>query len=84
MPNGPVFECHLKTGQPNHFNNGQMDAILFSYVMVWYLNGQSSTKDIARRPTISGMQMVDIQIPTELDKSEFEWSNNDKTSRVER
>ena len=61
-----------------------MDAILFSYVMVWYLNGQSSTKDIAHRPTISGMQMVDIQIPTELDKSEFEWSNNDKTSRVER
>ena len=61
-----------------------MDAILFSYVMVWYLNGQCSTKDIAHGPTISGMQMVDIQIPTELDKSEFEWSNNNKTSRGER
>ena len=39
MPNGPVFECHLKTGQ--------IDAILFSYVLVRYLNGRSSTHDLA-------------------------------------
>ena len=30
MPNGPVFKCHLNTGQPNHLNTGQMDTILFS------------------------------------------------------
>ena len=29
MPNGPVFECHL--------NTGQMDTILFSYVSFWYI-----------------------------------------------
>ena len=34
MPNGLVFKCHLNTGQ---------DAILFSYVLVRYLNGWSST-----------------------------------------
>ena len=28
-------ECHL--------NTGQMDALLFSFVLVWYLNGRSST-----------------------------------------
>ena len=43
MPNGLVFECHLNTGQPNHLNTGQMDNIIFSYVLVWYLNGRSST-----------------------------------------
>ena len=43
MPNGPVFECHLNTGQPNHFKTGQMDAFLFSYVLVRYLNGRSSS-----------------------------------------
>ena len=42
MPNGLVFEWHLKTGEPNHLNTLQMDAILFSYVLVWYLNGWSS------------------------------------------
>ena len=47
MPNGLVSECHLNTGQPNHLNTGQMDAILFSYVLVQYLNGWSSTDDIA-------------------------------------
>ena len=47
MPNGLVFECHLNTVKPNHLNNGQMDAILFSYVLVQYSNGQSSTQDIA-------------------------------------
>ena len=30
MPNGPVFKCHLNTGQRNHFDTRQMDAILFS------------------------------------------------------
>ena len=47
MPNGLVFECHLNTVKPNHLNNGQMDAILFSYVLVQYSNGQPSTQDIA-------------------------------------
>ena len=40
-----VFKCHLNTGEPNHLNTGQMDAILFSDVLVWYLNGQSRTAD---------------------------------------
>ena len=52
MPNGLVFERHLNAGQPNHFNTGQMDAILFSCVLVQYLNGLSSTKDKAYRLTI--------------------------------
>ena len=43
MPNGLVFECHSDTVQPNHLNTRQIDAILFSYVLVWYLNGRSST-----------------------------------------
>ena len=43
MSNGLVFECHLNTGQPDHLNARQMDAILFSYVLVQYLNGRSST-----------------------------------------
>ena len=42
-----VFECHLYTRQPNHLNTRQMDTILFSYVQVRYLNGWSSTYDIA-------------------------------------
>ena len=33
MPNGPVFKCHLNTGQPDHLITGQMDAILF--LMYW-------------------------------------------------
>ena len=37
MPNGPVFKCHLNTGQPDNFNIKQMDAILFSYVLVRYI-----------------------------------------------
>ena len=47
IPNGLVFECHWNKGQPNHLNTKQMDAILFSYVLVWYLNGWSSTWDRA-------------------------------------
>ena len=43
MPNGLVFECHLNTGQPNHLNTGQMDAILFSFVLVQYSNGPACT-----------------------------------------
>ena len=35
MSNGLVFECHLKTGQ--------IDTILFSYVIVQNWNGRSST-----------------------------------------
>ena len=48
MPNGPVFKFHLNTTQPDHLNTGQMDgillmdAILFSYVLVQYLNSRSS------------------------------------------
>ena len=52
MPNGPAFERHLNTGQLYHLNIGQMDAILFSYVLGWYLNGWSSTQNIAHKPTI--------------------------------
>ena len=37
------FECHLNTRQPNHLNTRQMDAILFSYVLVRFSNGGSST-----------------------------------------
>ena len=44
MPDGSVFECHL--------NAGQMDTILFSYVLVQYLNDQAITYDITHRPTI--------------------------------
>ena len=43
MPNGPALQCHLNTGQPDHLKTGQMDAILFSYILVWYSNVQSST-----------------------------------------
>ena len=42
IPNGLVFEWHLNTGQPNHLNTGQTDAILFSNVQVQYKNGRSS------------------------------------------
>ena len=52
LPSVPVFECHLITGQPNHLNTGQIDLILFSYVLVWYLNERSSTYNILDRPTI--------------------------------
>ena len=38
MTNGLVFEWHL--------NTGQMDAILFSYVLVRYSIGRSNTQDI--------------------------------------
>ena len=41
MPNGLVFKCHLNTGQPHHLKTGQIDAILFSYVLVLYSNGRS-------------------------------------------
>ena len=40
---GPVFECHLNTRQPDHLNTRQMDTILFSYELVWGLNGCPST-----------------------------------------
>ena len=46
------FECHLNTGQPNQLNTVQMDAISFSYVLVQYSNGRSSSYRIAHRPTI--------------------------------
>ena len=62
MPNGPVLKCHLKTGQPYHLNTEQMEAILFSYVLVRYSNGRSCTEDIAHR--------LNIWIPNHL-KSEL-------------
>ena len=34
---------------PDHLNTGQMDSTLFSYVLVRYLNGGSSTKDVAHK-----------------------------------
>ena len=79
MSNSPVFKCHFKTKQPNLLNTGQMDPILFSYVLVRYFNGHCSTQDIAHKPTIwipnhlkSKLQKVQysnvssIQIPTVL------------------
>ena len=44
VSNGPVFECHLNTGQQHHLNSGHMDTVLFSNVLVQYLNGQSRTQ----------------------------------------
>ena len=52
MTNGLVFKFHLNTGQPDHLNIGQMDAIWFSYGLVLYLNGWFSTQDIAHKLTI--------------------------------
>ena len=43
----PFFECHL--------NSCQIDVMLFSYVLVWNLNGWSSTQGIAHRPTKSSV-----------------------------
>ena len=43
MPNILVFKCHLHTRQPDHLNTGQMDTILFNYVLVGNFNGWSST-----------------------------------------
>ena len=34
VPYGTVFECNLNTGRPDEYNFVQMDAILFSYVLV--------------------------------------------------
>ena len=36
----------LNTRQPNHLNTRHIDTILFSYVLVWYLNGWYGTLDI--------------------------------------
>ena len=43
---------YLNTGQPVNLNTQQMDAILFSYILVQYLNGRSSTLDKAHKLTI--------------------------------
>ena len=70
MPNGLVFECNL--------NTRQMDANLFSYELVRYLNGRSSTLNTNYLNTKTfeikrvwcsndySIQMVGIQIPTVL------------------
>ena len=75
MSNSPVFECHLNTGQPNHLNARQMDAILFSYVLILYSSGQSSTQDSKQTrnlkselqkvwfSNVTTIKMVGIQIP---------------------
>ena len=52
MQNGPILECHLNTGEQHHLNYGQMDAILFSSVLVQYSNGWSITESKAQRLTI--------------------------------
>ena len=51
MPNGPVFECHLNSKQPDHLNTRKIDNILFSYVLIRYLNGWSKTYDMVQKPT---------------------------------
>ena len=55
MPNELVLECHLNTRQPSHLNTGQIDTILVSYVLVRYLNGQSSTKCGVISPGLPGI-----------------------------
>ena len=42
-PNDLVFEGHFNARQPDHLNTRQIDAILFSYVLVCYSNGWSIT-----------------------------------------
>ena len=42
MLNGEVFEYHLNTSQPDHLNTGQMGAMLFYFVLVWFSNGWSN------------------------------------------
>ena len=37
VPNSPLFQCHLNISQVDHLNTRQMDAILFSYVLVQYI-----------------------------------------------
>ena len=59
----------LNTAQLNRLKTGQMDAILFFYVLVQYSNVWSCTKDIAHRPTIwipkvCNSNIFVIQIPT--------------------
>ena len=46
MPNGLVYACHLNTGQPNHLNNGQMDAILFSFILLLGIIPETGTPPI--------------------------------------
>ena len=47
MPNGLVFKCNLyRTAHP--FNTLQIEAILFSYVLVQFSNCRSSTQHINR------------------------------------
>ena len=65
----------MNTGEPDHLNTWQMDAILFSYVLVWCLIGQSTTKDIVQKLIIwnpnfkkFGIQMVGIRNPTVFKK----------------
>ena len=41
---GPVFKCYLNTRQQVHFNTGQMDAILFSFVLIRYSNRVTDTQ----------------------------------------
>ena len=67
MPIGLAFECHLNTRQPKHLNTRQMDAILLSYVLVWYSNGWSSTRNITHWNT----EPFEIPISKSL---VFKWS----------
>ena len=80
MPNGLVFECHLNTGQPNHLNIRQMDAILFPYPLVWYSNCQSSTDPTFECQTIWNLNfnMFGIQMFLVFNWSVFRSSLNAK------
>ena len=52
MPNGLAFKYHSNTVQPNLWNTGQMDAILFSYVVVKSLKGWAMAMSVAMIPSI--------------------------------
>ena len=62
LTNGPEFKCHLNTGRLDHLNTRQMNAILFSYALVWYLNIKSSTQDKKHGLTIWNMNFKKLNI----------------------
>ena len=90
MPIGPVFECHLNTGQQDHLNTGQMDATMFSFLLVRYSNGRSSTRTVSdhlntkpfefQTSNVSGIQVVCIQIPTVFQTADVHGTLENKTA----
>ena len=50
VPNGPVFECHLNTGQPDHLNAGPIDAIFLTVEHRSYKRVFKISYEILTRP----------------------------------